>query len=341
MPVAVQGASRRQDDDPLAKIAKGLSIAQSVFGIKSAMEQSDLRDLQQQRILAEQEREQTGAVTPSQLREQYTTKRPEGSALVPQTVQVQRDSGIETVENVFSQASIERESKARQAKLAADIASTNKKVKDKQDTFARGKTLRDEYRKSSDDTFEAMRGLKKVESAATNPNPSGATDVALVFGFMKTIDPGSVVRESEFATAENTAGVPEKIRIQYNKALEGQRLAPAQRANFLTEARRQALGQLDFQTDVDERFASLSGEHEVPVNLVVDPTFATAREILQQQLNVNIGQGISSTGLPGESSATAEETDANFLQRYINEFSPKKPQGLQIPGQPRNPLIGR
>lgn len=50
MPVAVQGVSRRQDDDPLAKIAKGLSIAQSVFGIKSAMEQSDLRDLQQQRI---------------------------------------------------------------------------------------------------------------------------------------------------------------------------------------------------------------------------------------------------------------------------------------------------
>ena len=45
--------------------------------------------------------------------------------------------------------------------------------------------------------------------------------------------PNSVVRESEYATAENTGSVPQKVWARYNKMLEGERLAPEQRANFL------------------------------------------------------------------------------------------------------------
>jgi len=38
------------------------------------------------------------------------------------------------------------------------------------------------------------------------------------------LDPGSVVRESEFATAQNAAGVPDQVRNMYNKVLSGTRL---------------------------------------------------------------------------------------------------------------------
>jgi len=37
---------------------------------------------------------------------------------------------------------------------------------------------------------------------------------------MKILDPGSVVREGEFATAQNSAGIPERIRAKYNRNTE-------------------------------------------------------------------------------------------------------------------------
>jgi hypothetical protein len=37
---------------------------------------------------------------------------------------------------------------------------------------------------------------------------------------MKMLDPTSVVREGEFATAQNAASIPIKIVNMYNKALE-------------------------------------------------------------------------------------------------------------------------
>ena len=64
-------------------------------------------------------------------------------------------------------------------------------------------------------------------------DPSGPNDLALIFGYMKVLDPGSVVREGEFANAENTAGIPGRVRNAYNKVREGQRLNAEQRANFI------------------------------------------------------------------------------------------------------------
>lgn len=66
--------------------------------------------------------------------------------------------------------------------------------------------------------------------------PSAAGDLAGIFSFMKMLDPGSVVREGEFANAQNAAGVPDQIRNLYNRALSGQRLNPNQRADFIAQA---------------------------------------------------------------------------------------------------------
>jgi hypothetical protein len=52
------------------------------------------------------------------------------------------------------------------------------------------------------------------------------------------LDPGSVVREGEFANAQNAAGVPERIANAYNNAMKGERLSPSQRAQFLGEAKK-------------------------------------------------------------------------------------------------------
>lgn len=74
----------------------------------------------------------------------------------------------------------------------------------------------------------------KVQRAAKAPSAAG--DLSLIFGFMKMLDPGSSVREGEFANAQNAAGVPERILAQYNKMVRGERLTPETRADFLTQA---------------------------------------------------------------------------------------------------------
>ena len=66
---------------------------------------------------------------------------------------------------------------------------------------------------------------------------SGPAAIAMVFKFMKALDPTSVVREGEFMTAENSAGIPEKLRNYYNKISTGDSLGDVQTADFVSTAK--------------------------------------------------------------------------------------------------------
>lgn len=93
---------------------------------------------------------------------------------------------------------------------------------------------------------EQAQAFGRIESSATNPSPAG--DLALIFNFMKVLDPGSVVRESEFATAESAAAwlqqseeagmtVPLPVARSIRKLATGQRLSPEQRDDFVNRGR--------------------------------------------------------------------------------------------------------
>ena len=62
---------------------------------------------------------------------------------------------------------------------------------------------------------------------------TGPASIAIVFKFMKALDPTSVVREGEFATAEKSAGVPEAVRNIYNRLINGERLGDVQIKQFI------------------------------------------------------------------------------------------------------------
>jgi hypothetical protein len=86
-------------------------------------------------------------------------------------------------------------------------------------------------------TFKTVRAsMQQIQALARNPNASATDDVALIFSYMKMLDPNSVVREGEFATAQNTAGIPDQIKNAYNKALSGNRLNQNQRMSMLNSA---------------------------------------------------------------------------------------------------------
>lgn len=86
-------------------------------------------------------------------------------------------------------------------------------------------------------TFREVAGsYRQIKASANKPNPTAADDISTIFSYMKMLDPGSVVREGEFATAQNSAGVPEQVQNAYNKALKGTRLNQDQRRNFVESA---------------------------------------------------------------------------------------------------------
>ena len=81
---------------------------------------------------------------------------------------------------------------------------------------------------------ESSSQLKKMLSALEQD--TGAGDVAAVFAFMKTLDPTSVVRESEFEVAESTRGT-RLLQFEdgwqvWKKLKEGKRLTPKQKEDY-------------------------------------------------------------------------------------------------------------
>jgi hypothetical protein len=101
----------------------------------------------------------------------------------------------------------------------------------------------------------------KVIAAADDPSAAG--DLALIFSFMKILDPNSVVREQEFANAQNAAGVPDMVRNAWNRAKNGERLNPDQRADFIKTAiatYKQAEGQMKSITD---QYGTIADEREL------------------------------------------------------------------------------
>ena len=96
--------------------------------------------------------------------------------------------------------------------------------------------LRREFTTLSKDFVTVREAKNQIEEIAKEP--SAGADVALVYSFMKILDPNSVVRETEYATAQNAAGVPDQVRNVWNRILAGERLNPAQRSDFVNQARK-------------------------------------------------------------------------------------------------------
>jgi hypothetical protein len=96
---------------------------------------------------------------------------------------------------------------------------------------AEGK-LRGEYRTATTVYQDVRNSFGRVQAA----QDTAVGDLSLIFGYMKMLDPGSVVREGEFATAQNAAGVPERILNVYNRVRSGERLTENQRGSFKKQA---------------------------------------------------------------------------------------------------------
>tara|TARA_R100001369_G_scaffold2371_1_gene7955 strand:- start:978 stop:2342 length:1365 start_codon:yes stop_codon:yes gene_type:complete len=112
------------------------------------------------------------------------------------------------------------------------------------DIFVAEANLRKEWKKFESPFEEIQTKHKKLITALERQ--SGVGDMSGIFVYMKMLDPGSVVRESEFAQAQATAGAVETLIVKMNQIAVGDKLSPEQRAEF---------------TALAEEFYSLSKAH--------------------------------------------------------------------------------
>lgn len=135
--------------------------------------------------------------------------------------------------------------------------------------FERSDKLRDEFQKGSGEFVKVRDAYERIQRSSQAPSAAG--DLSLIFNYMKLLDPGSVVREGEFATAQNAAGIPDRIRNAYNRAINGERLNPDQRTDFLSQADRLYEGALTGQKKLEQQYTDFSTSFGVdPKNVITD-----------------------------------------------------------------------
>lgn len=149
------------------------------------------------------------------------------------------------------------------------IASGGEDPKQKKEEFDQAARIRGEFTKQSKRFVDVRDAYGRIIESSKDPSAAG--DLSLIFNYMKMLDPESVVRESEFATAANSAGVPEQIRAKYNKILSGERLSPATRADFVGRSNKLFQRQLGTQRKMEKRFGAIAKRFKLkPEDTIID-----------------------------------------------------------------------
>ena len=179
-----------------------------------------------------------------------------------------------------------REFKLKNRKLDFDIMKFNKEVdRDTSGLLPEEKAvvieekLRNQYIKQNASYTKVGDSYNRIV-AASGPGPEGsrgAGDLALIFNYMKMLDPGSAVRETEFENAENSRafmegqGVPSKYALLRDKILVGARLTPKQRNDFTNRAKKLMDAATKGYGRSQKTFTKLSNDYRVkPERVVID-----------------------------------------------------------------------
>ncbi len=117
-------------------------------------------------------------------------------------------------------------------KLAADA-----KASDKNNRYAN--QYRDEFNNLSKSfqTVVPMYGNIRTNAALGEEKSTAASDMSMIFAYMKLLDPNSTVREGEYANAAKAGTFGDEVKNAMQRFDTGQKLTAEQRVNFANAAR--------------------------------------------------------------------------------------------------------
>ena len=135
--------------------------------------------------------------------------------------------------------------------------------------FSRESDLRKEYQGIPviKDFHTVKVAYNQINGALSNP--SAANDLAAATKFMKLLDPGSVVRESELGMAMAATGVLDRAQNYFNMLKTGQKLTPAQREDFKTSAGQLYKAAENIAIPIQSGYRSIAADYGINPNSVV------------------------------------------------------------------------
>ena len=152
---------------------------------------------------------------------------------------------------------------------------TWKEVDDK--AFDRGAKLSTQYNmqaKLYTQSLNAYNGLVAAfKDSKDNPKGAGVSDMTILRAFMIMLEPNSVVRESEFATAAKAQGMRENLSRMIDYVKSGAFLSEEGRQSYLRAARSYMVTVKDQYDLQREHYVKMAKTYDIPESILLD-TFA-------------------------------------------------------------------
>jgi len=180
-------------------------------------------------------------------------------------------------------------------------------------------SLRKEYLGQSKDYQKVRDAYTRVLRSTESPSPAG--DLSLIFNYMKMLDPGSVVRESEFATAASAGSYGERIQAAANRIINGERLSPEMRADFLSKSETLFEGMENQHEKLRKTYKSIARQNKLPQNqVVIDIGLPGDEDIEEEEILEKEQGGMSPQLTPVITPETAANLSTEDLMKRREEL---------------------
>jgi Skp family chaperone for outer membrane proteins len=215
---------------------------------------------------------------------------------------IQGDHVTRKLDYKAKEAKITEEAKVR----AEDRADARRKRNNDEPSIKDANLLRDDYNRDLKQlewpTIQAS--MARIQASAKDASPAG--DLSLIFNFMKMLDPGSVVRESEFNNAATAAPFLQRYGLEkYSRVWKGEKLTTDQRADFVKRARNIFSEIKTQKSEIDTLYKGRAKRYSIPEADILSPDLSTG----EQQ------SGFTVTDPRGVVHNFASQEDANNFKR--------------------------
>lgn len=207
--------------------------------------------------------------------------------------------GTSTAERQFKaeQNALERQSRKADIMMKMQAASQQKGMNSqKMETDLRKEIAGDATVKAYHLVDEAVRKVKESSNVPENSPARPAADVALLYAYMKLLDPTSAVKEGEVAMAKDTQNIPDRIRNMYNSARTGEKLSPSIRAGMLQHSNNLFKTHEEKFKEAESFYKGVADQYGLDMKYLMQPV--TSKDKTQVAGKIPSGSGIDTSTLP-------------------------------------------
>lgn len=187
----------------------------------------------------------------------------EGYARAQAQSKDEREHALKLKEKDYDKAIKQAEVDAK--RLDAELKKTEK-VTD-QEFKLREEFSKNPQIKTAAESGQSLQVLQELRDRSEK-DPDAIRDVSLVYNFVKALDPGSTVRESEADLVEKAKGVLAAVPGLWERFKSGQKLLPEQRDQMVKAASDAYTGRVNNVSPIVNQYRKLSEKYGVEVDSV-------------------------------------------------------------------------